>query len=113
MRPELADTELKVSFFLLFLSTVANDLLNGWPVVLVPSFYIYSQCIFHALHTFDDFDSSDRDVISWIAPAVIPAHPPVPFPPTNCLSYYLRPPDYDNTCNVVLYIVDDLKVTYC
>jgi hypothetical protein len=49
-----------VSFFLLFLSTVANDLLNGWPVVLVPTFYIYSQCIFHALHTFDDLDSSHR-----------------------------------------------------
>jgi hypothetical protein len=57
-RVQLADTELFCLFLLV--STVGNDLLNGWPVVLVPSFYSYSQSIFCALHTFDDFDSSER-----------------------------------------------------
>jgi hypothetical protein len=102
--------------FCFFLSTVANDLLNGWPVVLVPSFYIYSQCIFHALHTFDDLDSSERlkdDVISSIALAVIPARPPVPRSPHELSVLLFTSPEYDDTCNVVLYIVHDLKVTYC
>jgi hypothetical protein len=82
-----------VSFFLLFLSTVANDLLNGWPLVFVPSSFIYSQCIFHALHTLDDLDSlwkmtSSRRSHQLSFP---PTHPSL-VPPTNCLSYHLRPP---------------------